>query len=239
MRLRLGSLTVALTALIATPALAAPDRQGTVGASSPSYAWAGGPGTSYGVNLPELGGASAGNFIGCFDGIADCEETLIKVDDAGTLTVTAKADDQSKDVLDLYLYPSSADGTYDDSGSDIAEGTGASETPDEKITTQAKPGYYMAVVKFFDAAGDTYKGGATLSGFAAPAAAPAPSAAPEPAPTPSTSPQPAPAPQQPSGGTTTSKPKASSKKAACTKKAKKIKNASKRKKALKRCKKLK
>ena len=238
MRLRLGSLTVALTALIATPALAAPDRQGTVGASSPSYAWAGGPGTSYGVNLPEIGGASAGNFIGCFDGIADCEETLIKVDDAGTLTVTAKADDQSKDVLDLYLYPSSADGTYDDSGDDIAAGSGASETPDEKITTQAKPGYYMAVVKFFDADADTYKGGATLSGFAAPSAGtPAPSAQPEPSAAPA--PAPAPASQPSSGGTTTSKSKAPSKKAACTKKAKKIKNASKRKKALKRCKKLK
>jgi hypothetical protein len=231
MRALTALLALILTAVIAAPASAAPDRSGTVGATAPSYAWDGGPGTSIGTNLPVVGGASVGNFVGCFEGIADCEDTLIKVETAGTLTITAKADDTTDDAIDLYLGPSDSTGAYDDSEDDIAAGDGASATGDEKIVAKVTPGFYVAQVKFFLAQDVTYKGAAVLSGFAAPPAPvvvdtpPAPPAATAPAAPAQTTPAPA--------------AKTPSKRAMCLKKAKKIKKAKPRKKAIKRCKKLK
>jgi hypothetical protein len=234
MRATTALLALILTGVIAAPASAAPDRSGTVSDTAPSYAWDGGPGTSLGTNLPVVGGASVGNFVGCFEGIADCEDTLIKVDTAGTLTVTAKAEGTTDDAIDLYLWPSDAEGTYDDSEDDIAGGTGASATGDEKIVTKVKPGYYVAQVKFFLAQDVTYKGAAVLSGFPTPPAAPVVADTP-PAPA-ATAPATTTEPAQPAAPAAKKKP---SKRAVCLKKARKIKKAKPRKKAIKRCKKLK
>jgi hypothetical protein len=237
MRLFIASL-VAAGALAAAPAAIAADQQGTVSPSSPSFAWDGGPGTSLGANVPGLGGASVGNFVGCFDTIADCEEILIKVDAPGTLTLTTDSADDANDTIDMYLYPSDASGEYDDSEEDLAAGGGAGTTGDEKIVAKVKAGYYMVQIKFFLAQDDTYKGSAVLSGFPAPAA-PAPVvAAPQ---APAETPQPAAQqPAQPAQQQQSAPPaKKPSKRAACQKKAKKIKNKAKRAKALKKCKKVK
>ena len=238
MRLTIIASLLALAAAAST-ALAA-DYNGTVSASNPSFSWDGGPGTSLGVNVPPAGGVSVGNFAGCFEGIADCEETLIKVEAAGKLTVTTDSADDANDTVDLYLWESNAEGTYDDSGDDLGEGTGAGTTGDEKLEVQVNPGYYVAQVKFFLADGDTYKGTATLSGFAPPATAATPAPAPTTAnPGPAPAPQSSPAPQSTPAPASKPAPKKASKRKACQKKAKKIRNAKKRKKALKKCKKIK
>jgi hypothetical protein len=202
-------------AVCAAVALAAPDRSGTVGPASTSYTWDGGPGTSAGADVPGAGGVSVGNQAGCVDGVADCEETLIKVEADGKLLVTATASQPARDGIDLYLYRSDASGTYDSSQADLADGAGASTTGTEKITITAKQGYYMALVKFFDAQNETYKGTATFTSSETATASPTPS--------------PDAMQPKPAGG--------KSKRAACVKKAKKIKNKHKRKKAIKRCKK--
>src|SRR5687768_7105652 len=121
MRKRTILLGVTAAVVAAAPASAEPTRTGTVGPSSPTFAWDGGPGSSFGVNIPGLGGLSSGSF-GCRETVADCEENLIKVEAPGKLTVTAKADDTSKDAIDLYLYPSDASGDFDDSEDDLADG---------------------------------------------------------------------------------------------------------------------
>jgi hypothetical protein len=233
-------------ALVAAPSALAADRTATLAPASPSFAWDGGPGTSVGTNAPLIGGISVGNFAGCFDGVADCDETLLKVDAPGKLTLTTDSADDTKDVLDMYVYETGEDGSFSESGpfgvppgdDDMAEGGGASTTGDEKIELQVSPGYYVVQIKFFLAEGDTYKGTATLSGFPKPAepvvtpvvdAPPAPAAAPAEAPQAAPTAQAAPAPAAKAPV---------SKKAACQKKAKKIKNKAKRKKALKKCAKL-
>jgi hypothetical protein len=227
------ALLTAVAALAAAPsAMAAPDREGKVSAASPAFNWDGGPGTSIGANVEGAGGVSVGNLVGCFEGIADCEDTLIKVETAGTLTVTTDVE-STDDELDLYLYPTNAAGEFDNQAEDMAAGGGAGTTGDEKIVAKVKPGYYMAHVKFFLAQGSTYKGAAVLSGFSAPAPAPAavvPNA---------TTPAPAPAAQPAPSSSSKPAAKKPSKKAACQKKAKKIKNAKKRKAALKKCSKIK
>ena len=224
--------------LAVVPAAQAADRTGTVGASSPSYAWDGGPGTAYSANIPGLGGIGTG-FFGCRDGIADCDETLIKVDVAGKLTVTANADDDSTDAIDLYLYPSDAEGTYDDSDDDLAEAAGATEASDETVAVSVNPGFYIAQVRFFDASDDTFKGTATLSGFAAPEPAATPTVEAPAPPPPAAQPAPAQQSQPAEQSKPTAKQKLAAKKKKCQKKAKKIKNKKKRKKALKKCAKLK
>jgi hypothetical protein len=235
MRITILSL-VAAAVLAAAPSALAADYTGTVGPSAPSFAWDGGPGTSLGANAGPAGGVSAGNLVGCFDGIADCEETLLKVDAAGTLTLTADSADDANDVLDMYLYPSNAAGEYDDSVDDMAAGGGAGTTGDEKIVAKVKAGYFMVQIKFFLAQDDAYKGLAVLSGFAAPAAA---AAVPGPAAPVTTAPAPAPAAGEPAKPAAAPAKKKASKKAACQKKAKKLKNKTKRKKALKKCAKVK
>jgi hypothetical protein len=232
----------AVALLAAAPTAGAADRTGAVSATTPSYAWDGGPGTSIGANAGPAGGISAGNLIGCFEGIADCEDTLIKVEAPGTLTLTADSADDANDVLDMYLYETNEAGEFDNQATDMSEGGGASTTGDEKIVAAVKPGYYMVHIKFFLADADTYKGLAVLSGFPAPAKPPVTTTttttAPAPAAEQPAAPQPQPAaPAQPQNADQPAAKK-KSKKAACQKKAKKIKNKAKRKKALKKCAKL-
>jgi pyruvate/2-oxoglutarate dehydrogenase complex dihydrolipoamide acyltransferase (E2) component len=254
----------AVAMLAAAPAASAADRTGTVDATKPTFTWDGTPGTSVGTNVPEQevpelgsvggGGVSVGNLIGCFDKVADCDETLIKVDTAGTLTLTADAADDSKDVLDMYVYASDESGAFsegtpifgfpEEADEELGGGSGGSTSGDEKIVIPVTPGYYVVQIKYFLAEADTYKGAAVLSGFPEPAkpaepvvetpaappaapAAPAEQPAAQPAPQPAAQPQPAPA------------AKKKSKKAACKAKAKKVKNGKKRSAALKKCAKIK
>jgi hypothetical protein len=246
MRKSILTVAAATSLFAASSAQAAPDYKTTLGPASPSFAWDGGPGTNVGANIPMFGGFAVGTVTGCTDGVADCEETLIKVETAGKLTITANADDDSNDTLDLYLYESNEAGEYDDGSlidpdMQITEGSGATEASDEKIEYPVKPGWYVAQVRFFLATNATYKGAAVLSGFAVPApAAPAaanPAATTE-APAASAAPA-APAAQQQSQAPAKPAAKKTSKKAACQKKAKKVKNKAKRKKALKKCAKVK
>jgi hypothetical protein len=242
MRKTIFSLAVAALLAAAPAAGAQADRTGTVSASSPLFAWDGGPGTSVGANAGPAGGISAGNLIGCFEGIADCENTLLKVEAPGKLKLFADAADDTKDVLDMYLYETNEAGEFDDQSTDLVEGAGASETGDEHIDYQVKPGYYMVHIKFFLADADTYKGTAELTGFPAPAKPPVTTTTTTTAPAPTAeqpaAPQPQPAaPAEPQNADQPAAKK-KSKKAACQKKAKKIKNKAKRKKALKKCAKL-
>jgi hypothetical protein len=254
MHARLGLLLTLAIAAFPAVASAAPDKTGTVGAGTPTFAWDGsGSGVSDPIGVLDFAGA---NFLDCSAPAAhDCDDILIKVDDAGDMNLVLDAatdgtvvEDPSGTLggiasypdLDLYLFKSDASGAAQ---GDPLTTDCATVAADEKCTVKGlTPGFYLAQVEFFMANQESYKASAELTGFKAPEpAAPVvttpvetPPAAPAPAePAPAQSaPQPAPAKPAPASARTKKK---SSAKAACTKKAKKVKNAKKRKRALKAC----
>jgi hypothetical protein len=137
----LAALALACVALVAAPALAAPDRNATVSAAAPAYAWDGGPVTGTPVND------------------VDTDDTLLTVGTPGSLTVkTAAPDDTSVDI-DLYLYRSNAAGDAVGDPIKMAE-TGSAE---ETITAKVGEGKYLIRVSGFVAVEGAFKGTATLT----------------------------------------------------------------------------
>ena len=145
----------------------AADREVSVGAAAPTATWDGGPVSGLLISF-------------------DDDDTLVKVGDAGSLTVTtAEPDDTTLDI-DLYLY------NADESGEATGDPLIAAETAaaEETITYDVAPGNYVVRVGGYLALEGFYKGTATLTpGEAAPAegAAPPPAAPAAPAPQPAPS----------------------------------------------------
>jgi hypothetical protein len=151
--------TVGLTAA----AVAEPARESTLSAAAPVFTWeATGTATGTDAGNPfQLAGQE------CNDAGFPCDDTLLKVDELGTLEIISDADDgvdaNTRPDMDLYLYESNAAG---EPGKLIK----ASETPnpDEKLTQKVtKTGYYLVRNKFFSGVQVTYKGTATLKPGAA------------------------------------------------------------------------
>jgi hypothetical protein len=216
-RLLAGALAAALVLVV--PALAAPDKTGTLSAAAPVFTWEGAPQITHGAPVYE---ADARQAIPCKTPARPCEYVLLNLLDAGKLVVKVEGEAGTGGDTDpdLYFYESDAQGTQ---GKAIS--SSANSGPDSITYKAPKAGYYLALVDYYHGFNSGYKGTATFTA-ATPAAPPAttPPAAAPPTQTPNGTPKPA------------HKP---SKKAACQKKAKKIKNAKKRKKALARCKKIK
>lgn len=217
---RIGLLAAAALCCAAAPALAEPAFNTTLSASATSYAWEGNPGN--GFNKTE-----ALEFTPCGSPNHDCEDVLVKLDNAGQLSAEIKTPSEPDDAsdagnatdLDLYLFESNAAG---EPGKELVSTN--STSAQEKITKKGLlPGFYLVRVDYYRGVQTTYSG---KLDFAAAASA-LPTAAAPAAPAPAAAPQPAARPKP--------KQTAAKKRAACKKKAKKIRNAKKRKKALKRC----
>ena len=150
-RIRVAAgLTVLAAAILAAVAWAAPDRQITLSAGTPTASWDGGPVTGV-LGLP-----------------VDDDNTQITVESPGTLTVkTAEGDDTAVDV-DLWLYKADAAGDPDGDPIKTSEEGGN----DEVVSAEVEPGSYVAVVYGFLAVEGFYKGSAELVPAEAAAAPP-------------------------------------------------------------------
>jgi len=151
---RLLAAAVTATTLLAVTSLAfgAPNRTTTLAAGS-EYKWDGGP-----MSGSYLDSAT---FPGCTPSIAECDDTLLKVDAAGTLTVKIGDPSSTTVDLDLFLYMSDASGKE---GKQLKEGVTAE--PAETVTAEVDPGYYLARVRAANAQQGTYKGSAKLAASA-------------------------------------------------------------------------
>jgi hypothetical protein len=160
MKPRSLALALALTLIPASAAQAA-DYNTTLGGSALKFEWDGGPGVSV------VSDSSADSAADCGPG-HDCDNLLVKVDEAGSLTVAIAGTNDGNVDTDLYLYESDASGKKGK-----ALGAGESFSPDDATSTKAKAGgYYLAVISYRTAVAATYKGTATLKP-SAPAAPPA------------------------------------------------------------------
>jgi hypothetical protein len=248
MRARLGLLTLALTAALAAPAAAAPDKTASLDWDTLTFDW---DGSGSGISKP-YGLVGEPGSLGCgeFPAGNDCEDILLNVAQPGALTVKLTVDDVQSvpdptgffgDTAlafpDIDIYPWASDATGAKSGEEPLSTDGATFAGEETFTIKvAKPGYILLSVEFFNGIDATYTANATLAPSGSRPSlvqevvtAVAPPAAPAAAP-------PAAAPPAPPAVPAAKKP---SKRAACLKKAKKIRKAKARKKAVKRCKKLK
>ncbi len=135
---------------LAPAAVAAPARTGTV-AIGAEYAWDGGP----------LNGIAAvqdiSDLTGCQPAIAECDDTLLKVEATGALSV--KIGDASAAAVDLDLYVHESDASGKD-GTIVKSSAGP--TADEQTTLDVEPGYYLVRVRAAISGGGTFKGKATL-----------------------------------------------------------------------------
>ena len=250
MRLRLGLLTLALSALVAAPAAAAPDHTGTLSASSPTFSWDG----AIADSAPDLIGFGPG----CADPGHKCEDVLLDVKHPGSLKITIESPDGgditepsgeacgadepcgSYQDFDGLVYKSNAAG--EPVGEPLTEDCQSTKASEECVLPAVDPGYYLLHVDYFMVLDAGYKGTAVLTTTAQPdPPASEPGATPTPTPTPTPQPGAAPTPTPQSQPAPASKPaakkKKKAKKASCKSKAKKVKNKKKRAKALKKCKK--
>jgi hypothetical protein len=210
---RIALAAIVALAVAAVPAFAA-DHDITLSSAKTKAEWEGAAQLTHGLPVYSEDARTA---VPCATpGVRPCETVLIKVEDAGKLTVKVEGIEGTGGTTDpdLYAYKSDASGTK---GDKLA--TGAVSGPDT-VSIKAPVGYYLIEVDIYHGYNSGYKGVASLSGTA-------PAVAPVIATPPVTAPHPP---------ATTSKPKpAAKKKPSCKAKAKKIKNAKKRKAALKRC----
>ena len=231
------ALTAALALGAAVPAAQAEDFKTTFGAGTPtSFAWAG-EATAV-ASIPSVAKWGCAN-----DEVSRCDRVIFDVKDAGELDISVKMDtaptcDPAAGVacdidVDLYLYPSAADGTYPEGTEPVGESATADQ--EEKFKAKVKPGYYVLEVEPYQGQGVTYKGVAKYAGPPAPAAPAPPVVDPGPPPTYVATPPPPPQQPEPPAEPMTVQPERTGKRAACRKKARKIKKASKRRKALKAC----
>lgn len=139
-------LAVTSAVLISSTALGA-DRSGNVAPGGAPFAWESGPMT--GLLLT----SDTGDLVDCDSPGKDCDDTLLNVG-AGQLTVKTDSSDPATQDVDLYVYPSDAQGAIKGDGVSSAGGT-----PAEEVTVNAKTaGFYLVRVVAAAAAQGTYTG---------------------------------------------------------------------------------
>jgi len=164
-----AAVAAALLAL-APAAMAAPARTGTVAVGT-EFAWDGGPFNGIAA-LQDIS-----DVTGCTPGIAECDDTLLKIEATGALAVQIGEASTSAPDLDLYIHES------DEAGKDgTILKSSAGPTADEQTTLDVEPGYYLVRVRAAISFGGTYKGKATLE--APPVEPPPPGGTPPPPPPP-------------------------------------------------------
>jgi hypothetical protein len=122
-----------------------PARQQTFAdTQSPEFTWSGGPG----AGLSDAHGST-----GCR--VVNCDFTLFKAEQAGALTTSISTATPTLVDADIHLYASDANGAV---GEEI--GTATAFSPNETVTVDVTPGYYLMRVDFSGAG--TYDGRASL-----------------------------------------------------------------------------
>jgi hypothetical protein len=158
--------TAASALVAAAPALAEPDYNTTLNASTTEFKWTNEAGsTGFVVTTPSS--------IPCkTPGVHDCDHILIKTEVAGGLTVKTEATSPNAADVDLRLFKSNEKG---EAKGEVASSGGTNAT--ESVSTNAAAGaYYLAEVDHAINAGGTYAGVATLKPKAGAAPAPGPGA---------------------------------------------------------------
>ena len=122
----------------ATSAQAAPARKVTLSKTVLTAKW---DGTGSGI----LATQTTMDRAGCQPVVHDCDDTLIKLDVPGFLTVHTSSTDPKAIDTDLQLFYSDADGTV---GDQIAESAAADPTPDETVASDLDAGYYIARIDY-------------------------------------------------------------------------------------------
>ena len=136
----------------AAPAAAAPDRTATLGAGLPAFSWSGASNTGF-VTTGDVG-----DQVPCDGPGKPCDDTLLKVESPGVLTLKTEGDGSGGDMdVDLFLYESDASGAV---GKKLKESAG--ETPAEAIAIEVAPGYYLVQVEYYLQLGAGFKGSAAL-----------------------------------------------------------------------------
>ncbi len=153
MRIRTLALATTAAALTITGAAqAAPNRTGTLSGPGAEYKWDGGP----------ISGAAATtdvyDALGCTPGLIECDDTLLKVDTAGSLTIKTGDASASAVDMDLFVYQSDASGTQ----GKLLKSSGGTDV-NESTNFDADPGYYLVRMEAATSAQGTYKGTATLA----------------------------------------------------------------------------
>ena len=134
----------------ASLAFAAPARNGTLSAASTVYKWqASGSGVLAVSNLYDA--------VGCVPGLHDCDDTLIKVEAPGTLTVKTTSSDPKAADADLKLLESDESGKV---GKQLQNSGGANAN--EQVAATVEPGYYIARIDYAVAAQGVVDGEAKL-----------------------------------------------------------------------------
>jgi hypothetical protein len=143
----------AIALLFAGSSLGEPKYTGTISTTAPDFKWEGGPLTGAVTTSPVDEAFPCGT-----PGVHECEDTLIKVESAGTVPVKIESGAKSAVDLDLYVYASDASGKH---GKVLGEST--SETAVEAVSAKVPaPGYIVVEVQAYTGADMTYAGTATL-----------------------------------------------------------------------------
>lgn len=143
MRTTPRALALAVLAILAVPAgaLAAPDRTYSLNSSSPQAEWSG-------TGTGAIAIATDGVVDQCTDVLDDCDDTLVKIDSFGEITLGLTGTEPTVVDIDLFLIESNEAG-------DALKVYKASTSPSavEQITTEVEPGYYLVRVHYYSAAG--------------------------------------------------------------------------------------
>jgi hypothetical protein len=133
-------------ALLPSSALAEPDRTVEFGFDKKALEWEAAGNGVLGLRGVYDGG-DTGVDPGCPQGIAECDDTLIKVTTNGTLSfkTTGQTVENNGFDTDLALYTSDAEGTR---GEEIAYSAAEGATPNEQLSVGVEPGYYLARIYF-------------------------------------------------------------------------------------------
>jgi Bacterial Ig domain len=148
-------LAVAIVLASTGTAAAAPDRSGTLSASSTDFKWTGKIGA--GVTVLTTFHDSP---LPCGSPGHDCDFTLLHVTTPGKVTVKTSSSNPLSPDLDLYVYVSDANGTR---GKAKGMSAASSPTPNEQFAfTAEEPGYYLAEADYTVMLGGDYEGEAKL-----------------------------------------------------------------------------
>jgi hypothetical protein len=136
--LRTAAVVCAVAAIPVAVAIAEPARKATLGPAASTFKW---QGSGSGI----LAVQDVMDAVGCTPGIHDCDDTLIKVEAVGTLTVKTSGGGPAAIDTDLQLFASDEAGVP---GTQLKESAAATPTTEEAVSADVDPGYYIARIDY-------------------------------------------------------------------------------------------
>src|SRR3954470_3764089 len=155
----------AASALLAAPAVAAPDQKATLTKAKPTFSWDGGPG--FGV----FATSNVTSRLGCDAPGYDCDFIELDLAQPGDLQVDLTWDAPNTQDLDLHIYTAGDDGAPQDLMAESVKFNPQDGAGETAVASDVDAGKYVAVVDYYLAAAGTYAGKATFSQPAPEAAA--------------------------------------------------------------------